>query len=324
MRNWLTLLGLMTISLGPVQAQTAYPTQPIHIIVPWGAGGATDTLARIIADELRKDLSQNVVVENAPGASGTVGAARVARAKPDGHTLLFTTNAIVINGALNDKLPFDVVDDLVPLSIVGTVANMLLVKGDSSYKTVNDYVDAARRDPGSLSYASSGSGTSTHLGVAQFEQLTTTNYLSVPYSSSSAMVQALLGGHVESTWLSGATITGFLTSGQLRALGTASAERSRYSPETPTFKELGIPFISETWFGFLGPAKLPSEVSNLLNTALYKILANPDAQTRMLNANLERVSNTALTVDELRKQIQDEVAQYKRLIVKVSESNTTE
>ena len=301
-------------------ASEAFPVRTMKMVVPWGSGGATDNLARLFADEMQKRLGQPVIVENVPGASGGVGATRVARSKPDGYTLMFTTNALVINEAFSDGKQLSVQRDLLPLALVGYVANMLLVPGDSEYKSVAEYVASAKADPGGLSYASSGPGTSTRLGVMSFENLTQTKLLGVTYPSSSAMIQALLGKHVKSTWLSGATITSLLETGKIRSLGSASEKRSRFAPNVLTFKEQGLDFTSETWFGILMPKNGSVEISQRLNSVVSDILSDPIAKKRLMDANVETLG-APKSIAQLEKEISSELASYKALISKSTVDN---
>ena len=270
-------------------AQETYPTKTIHLVIPWGAGGTTDILGRAIAEDLRIELKQPVVVENQAGASGIIGANRVSKAAADGYTLLFTTNVQVINPAIRKAIPFDAIKDFTSISLIGSTANTLIVKFDSPYKNYNDYVLAAKKDPGGMTYATPGMGTSTQFAAEQFGQLTNSQYTNIPYNSTTAMAQSVIAGDVKSTWLSGQAVSPFVKSNQLRVLGVASEKRSFFLPDVPTFKELGLNgFVSESWWGLFAPANLPQNISDKLISVSMAILGKSNVQDKLKQIGLDR------------------------------------
>jgi len=302
-----------TILTTAVAAEDAYPSRAVRVLAAFGAGGTTDAYARIISKELQGELGQSFVVENVTGASGLVAATRVAKASADAYMLLFTTNAFVISPALRRKMPFDPVKDFTPLAMVVYSPNMLVVKGDSRYKAVSDYLAAAKASPSGLSYASAGFETSTHLVAEQFGQLTGTHNVQVPYNATSAMAQALLAGDVDSIWLSGQAIASFLETGQLRALAVADDRRSRFAPDAPTFEELGYKgFVSGTWNAFFGPANLPGDIANKLARTMERVVMRSQVQEELLRVGADRVRIVAGA--EFENLIPKEIEFYKTLV----------
>ncbi|MFT3719498.1 Bug family tripartite tricarboxylate transporter substrate binding protein [Pseudorhodoferax sp.] len=289
-RAFLAALAAGALLGVPALAQQAYPSKPVRLIIPFGAGGATDVMGRVLAEELRGELGQSIVVENVTGASGIIGAHRVARAPADGYTLLFTTNVQVINPAIR-KVPFDAVKDFTPIALIGYVPNILVVKADAPYRTYQDYVAAAKADPGGITFATPGVGTSTHFAGEQLGYLTGTRYTNVPYNSTTAMAQSVLAGDVKSTWLPGQVAEPYIRAGQLRALGVASEKRSVFLPDTPTFRELGLQgLVSETWWALFAPAGLAAPIAKQLVDAMSNVMSRPAVQEKMRQAGLDRAA----------------------------------
>lgn len=312
-RAFLTTIAASALLATAVQAQDAYPSKTVRLIVPFGAGGATDVVGRVLAEELRADLGQTFVVENLTGASGMIGAARVAKAPADGYTLLFTTNVQVINPAIRKKIPYDAVKDFTPIALVGYAANALVVKSDAPYKTFQEYAAAAKADPGGMSYATPGVGTSTHFAAEQFGQITGTRFNNIPYNTTTAMAQSVLAGDVKSTWLPGQGAAPFVKSGQLRVLGVASEKRSVFLPDSPTFKELGMNnFVSESWWGVFAPSGLPAPVVSKLTATLSAVLAKPAVQEKLLAAGLDRAQPVFGT--EFRTLMTNDIELYKNVV----------
>jgi tripartite-type tricarboxylate transporter receptor subunit TctC len=295
-------------------AQSTYPTKPVRVLVAFGAGGTTDAYARVMASELQHELGQPFVIENVTGGAGLVAATRVAKAPPDGYLLLFTTNVHVIGPALRRKMPFDPDRDFTPLSMVAYSPNMLIVRGDSPFRSLDDFVAAAKTKQGGLSYGSAGFGTSTHLVAEQFAQLIGIRYVHVPYNATSAMTQALLAGDVDSVWISGQATSAFLDSGQLRVIAVADDRRSRFAPNAPTFDELGLKDLASigTWSAFFGPANMPADVESRLSNALKNILARADVVEKLLRVGADRVR--PMEGREMRTLIPKEIALYRDLV----------
>lgn len=311
-RSFLAALTAAALLSTPALAEDAYPNKPIQLIVPFGAGGTTDVIARALADAMGTELGQPIVVQNVSGASGMIGASRTARARADGYTLLFATNVQVINPAIR-KVPYDAVESFTPIALIGHTANVLVVKGDSPFKTWQDYVAAAKATPGHMTYATPGVGTSTQFAAEQLGQLTGTSFTNVPYDSTSAMAQSVLSGNVQSTWLVGQGAEPYVKSGQLRALGIASNSRSPFLPNTPTFAEQGLKgLVSETWWAVYAPAKLPAPITDKLIAAVAHVLAQPTTANKLRQAGLDRPD--VIPGGQLRVLMEKELVMYRDIV----------
>ncbi len=310
------ILALALAATLPAAAQTGvsasgYPSRPIRMVIPFAAGGVTDVLGRILANEMARDWGQPVVVENVTGATAIIGTQQVARAAPDGYTLLVTSNAHTINPALRKSLPFDPVKDFTPITLLAAAPNMLVVRSDSPLKSVADYVAAAKARPGEVNYASSGIGTSLHIAGEQFGQITGTRYNHIPYAASNQSIQAVVAGHTQSSWSAVNSALPFVKDGRLRALAVASDRRTVFAPDVPTFAELGIAGMkSETWLAALAPAGLPQPIAARLDAELLKIMARPDIREKILGLGAEPVGTS---LGAFGTQIADEIAMYKRI-----------
>jgi tripartite-type tricarboxylate transporter receptor subunit TctC len=283
------------------------------VVVPFGVGGVTDVLARLLASEMHKDFGQTVVVANTPGAAGIIGAASVARAAPDGYTILMTSNAHTINPALRKELPFDTVADFTPLVLLAAAPNMLVVRADSEIKSVADYIALGKDKPGEVNFATSGVGTSLHIAGEQFSQITGAKFNHVPYSASNQSIQALLGGDVTSSWSAVNSALPFVKAGRLRALAVATEKRTRFAPDVPTFAELGVQGLkSETWLGTMGPANLPEAIAKKLIDEYSSLILRPDMTERILNLGAEPVGTSGKEFDQL---IRSEIEMYRRIVL---------
>lgn len=296
----------------PAAGAAGYPSRPIKFIVPFAAGGVTDVLARILATEIAKDWGQPVVVENVTGATAMIGTQQVARAAPDGYTVLVTSNAHTINPALRKNMTFDAVKDFTPITLLAASPNMLIVRSDSPIKSVADYVAAAKAKPGEVSYASSGIGTSLHIAGEQFGQITGTRYNHIPYAASNQSIQAVLAGHTQSSWSAVNSASPFVKDGRLRALAVANEKRTVFAPDVPTFAEQGVQGMkSETWLAALGPAGMPPAIAARLDGQFQKLMARPDVRDRILGLGAEPVGTS---LERFGAQIRDEIDMYKRVV----------
>ncbi len=271
-----SLLGT-AFAAAPAKAAT-YPERPVRIIVGFAAGGFTDVLARLIAQKLTVALGQPVVVENKAGATGTIGADTVAKSAPDGHTLLlahFGSNAVA--PALFQKLPYDVLKDFTPIVRVATTPVLLTVHPSVPVNDVKGFIAHAKKNPGALSFASSGKGTAQHLAAVEFMQETGTQMVHVPYQGSGAAMTDLLAGMVQLNFESPPNALPHIKAGKLKALGITSLKRSPLLPDVPTLDEAGLPkFEMNQWFAVMGPANLPKEVTLRLNKEINDILKAPE------------------------------------------------
>jgi len=291
----LKLLAIATftaLALG-AQAQT-YPSKPIRLICPFPPGGAVDIASRALAHELTQSLGQPVTVDNRPGAGGNIGAEITAKSAPDGYTLLMTTSGIMaINPALYSKVPFDALKDFTPVSLVVSLNNVLVVNPGLPYKSVKDVIAAAKANPGKLTYASSGNGTSIHLSGELFKSMTGVDMLHIPYKGSAPAVTDLLAGQVNMMFDNIPSSLPHIRAGKLRALAVTGAKRSPLLPDVPTIAEAGVPgYESYVWFGVVAPAGTPGSIVQRLNAAIAKAAAAPAFHSRLVEQGYDIVTST--------------------------------
>ena len=296
---------------GSAMAQ-AWPSRPISLIVPFPAGGTTDVLARAVGQELSKSLGQPVLVESKPGAGATLGADFVAKAKPDGYTLLMGAVHHTIATSAYKKLPYDFQKDLLPVTIVALVPNLLVVNPAVPARNVSELLALAKASPGKLSYGSAGNGTAHHLIGAQFESMAGVQLLHVPYKGSGPLVTDLLGGQITMSFDTITPVLSHIRAGKLRALAVTTNKRSPALPEVPTLDESGLKgFNLGTWFGVLAPAGTPKDLVSRLNTELVKIIHSPEFKKRMDDIGAEPVGNTP---EQMAQQIRDDTERFAKLV----------
>jgi tripartite-type tricarboxylate transporter receptor subunit TctC len=277
------------------QAATAngYPTKSIRIIVPQSAGGSTDLAARIVTQRLGDALGQPIVVDNRPGAGSLNGTETVAKAPPDGYTLLAVAASFTINPSLHEHLPFDPIRDFAPVTRFVALPHILVVHPSLPVKSVKELIALAKAKPGELNYASSGVATSTHLAAELFKHMTGTEMVQVPFKGGAPGVVGLLSGQVQLYFATISTALPHVKAGKLRALAVTTAKRSVVAPEYPTIAEAGVPgYEHASWVGLLAPAKTPAAIVNRLNAESVKIVANPEVKTLFLRDGLEPVGDT--------------------------------
>jgi tripartite-type tricarboxylate transporter receptor subunit TctC len=295
-RAALVLLAIIAC-LGAMRAsgQSAYPAKPITMVVPFGAGGALDLIARVLADGLRNELGQPVIVDNRPGASGLIAMRYAANAAPDGYTIILSSESNHILLPLLDKsFPLDVTKDFVPVSLSGQFQHTLIVKKDMPVGTVLELVSYLRQHPGKLSFGSSGVGTQAHIAGEYLSLLTESKMVHVPYRSSPAALNDLLAGNLDVNFQSMPAVRSYIGSPLIKILAVLSAKRLPELPDTPTMIEAGFPdFQLSSWMGIFGPAGLPPEIRERLAGALVKIGKIPELQTRIRNAGTEPVGSDA-------------------------------
>lgn len=274
-----TLLATAASALALGSAQAAYPDKPVRIVVGFSAGGTTDVIARLMAKELTESLGQSFVVENKPGAGSNIATEQVLRAAPDGYTLLFVAVTSAINQTLYKNITFDLTRDFTPVALGVKVPNILVVNPQVPVKSVQELVDYAKKNPGKLAFASSGSGTSIHMAGELFKMQAGIDVLHIPYKGSAPAVTDLIGGQVQFMFDNMPSAWPHAQSGKLRALAVTTTERSRSAPDVPTMKEAGFPdFDVSSWFGLIAPADTPPQVIDTLNAAMVKALDKPDVQ----------------------------------------------
>jgi tripartite-type tricarboxylate transporter receptor subunit TctC len=288
-----TLLFLpLALAAVATQAQT-YPNRAVRLVVPYVPGGGTDFTARVIAPKLSEALGQQVVVENRPGGGTNIGSDLVARAAPDGYTLLMAGAANAINMSLYDKPPYDTLRDFAPVSLSVKGANVLLVHPSLPVKSLKELLALARAQPGKLNYASSGIGSANHMAGELLKLVAKVNITHVPYKGNAPALTDLIGGHVEILISGVPAVIGQIKNGRVRAIAIASLKRFPALPETPTIDESGLRgFEATTWFGVMAPVKTPREIVNRLNTDLARIVAAPDVRERFIGDGVEPVGGS--------------------------------
>jgi tripartite-type tricarboxylate transporter receptor subunit TctC len=279
MRHFAALLVLAiaaTIGALPCKADD-YPSRPVRIIVPFGAGGPTDVYTRAIAEELRKALHQTFVMENKPGAGTTIGTDYVAKAAPDGYTLLMVSGTQTVNETLYTKKPYHLMHDLVPIAPLIDSDLVLVVHPSVPAKSVKELLALARAKPGTLNFGSSGPGSNYHMAAELLKHLTGINIVHVPYKGSTGMRTDILSGQIQMLFDSVPTMAPLIKAGKVRALGTSGVTRSPILPDVPTIAEAGVPgFQATLWVGFMAPAGTPQPIVDKLNAEITKIVSRPD------------------------------------------------
>jgi tripartite-type tricarboxylate transporter receptor subunit TctC len=283
-------LGLLA---GGAQAQT-YPSKPIRLVVPFPPGGTTDILARTVGQKMTENWGQPVVIDNRPGAGGNIGSDLVAKAAPDGYTLLMATiSTHAINVSLYKNLPFDSVRDFAPVSRIGTLPNILIVHPSVPVKSVKELIELAKSKPGELNFASSGVGTSLHLSGELFNSMAGVKLVHVPYKGSSPALADLLGGQVKIMFDNLPSALPHVKAGKLKPLAVTSAKRATVLPEVPTVMESGLPgFEVTSWFAIFVPAKTPTEIVAKLNGEIVKILNSGDVKEKLAQIGVDPAPTT--------------------------------
>jgi len=311
-RAWCFLLAVLLAV--PAAAQT-YPTRPVRIVVGFPPGGGVDINARLLAPRLSEYLGQPFVVENRPGAGTNIANELVAKAPPDGYTLLLNSSAVAINMSLYANLPYDSLRDFAPVSQFSESPNVLVVNPKLAVANVKDLVAMARAAPGKLNYSSAGVGTTQHLAAELFKLRTKTSIAHIPYKGSAPSLTALIAGEVELSFANILAINQQVRAGRLRALAIAAAKRDPQLPEVATMKEAGVEGVEvAVWFGVFAPAATPKDVVQTLTNAVIRATRDPDMRKRLQEQGAEPVGSTA---EEFGRFMRDEVARWAE-VVKVS------
>lgn len=275
----------------PVQAQ--YPERPIKIIVPFGPGGFTDVAARILQKELAPAFGQAIIIENKPGAGSTIGTTEVAKAKPDGYTLVMISTAHVISPHLYKQMPYDALKDFSPVMKLAEGPYVLAIHPSLPVKNVQELIALAKASPGKIDYASSGNGSAQHLVGALFEKMAGADMNHVPYKGSNQAMNDVLGGQVKVTFAGVPNVLPNIANGKLKALGVSTSKRYSDMPDVPTIAEAGVPGYDATiWLGILAPPGTPREVVQKINAEITKVLSTPESRKLMASAGVDVATST--------------------------------
>ena len=306
------LIGLALACAAAAAAAQTYPLRPIRLLVGFTPGGGVDINARMLAGKLAEILGQSVIVENRPGAGTNIANELVAKAAPDGYTLLINTAAVAINMALYKNVPFDTLRDFAPVSVFSESQNIMVTGAAKPYRSAAEVVAAARARPGALTYGSAGSGSTQHLAGELFKQQTRTELLHVPYKGSAPASTALISGEVDLLFINVPAILPQVKAGRLRALAAAGAKRSALMPEVPTLREAGINGVEVVvWYGVLAPSGTPRHIVTLLAAAIAKAARSPDIRQKLQEQGAEPVGNTP---EEFTDLLREEVVRWRTVI----------
>jgi len=306
--------GFAALALAqPAAAQSEYPNKTVRLVVPFAPGGSTDTLARIMAEQLQGELGQTVIVENKPGAGGNIGGDLVAKSPADGYTVLVSAaGMIVINPSLYASMPYDPLTDLAPVTLLASEHSLMAVPASLPIKSVKDLIAYAKSKPKDVSYGSPGNGTPAHLGGELFNQLAGTTLAHIPYKGSGPAINDLIAGQTTMMVDNMPALLPHVQSGRLRAIAVASEKRVATVPDVPTAIESGLKgYVITAWKGLMVPAGTPRAVIDKLHAAAVKVLAKPDVRKRLLDLGAEPAGTTP---EQYAKQIKAETASWAALV----------
>ena len=309
------LFALGIVALGGHSAGAQYyPTHQIRIVVPFTPGGSNDVLGRIIAQKLTDAWGRPVIVENRTGAAGSIGAEMVAKAAPDGYTLLVAANNILaINPSMKEGTPFDPVKDFTPISLIGAVPILLAINPSLSVNSVPELISYAKAKPGELTFGSSGPGSPQHLAAELFISLAGVQMQHVPYRGTAPALTDLMSGQINLTFGAVNSMIPFVKDGKLKALGVTTRERLSYLPDVPSIGETLPNYDTDIWIAFMAPAKTPKDIVTKLQSEIYKIFADPVVREQLALQGIEPRTSTA---EELTTLISDDLARWKTIIAR--------
>jgi tripartite-type tricarboxylate transporter receptor subunit TctC len=307
------LLGCIGVALAANAAHAQdYPNRPIRFIVPQSAGGSTDKVARVVAQELTEVFGQTVVVDNRPGSGSLNGTELAARATPDGYTLLVVAASLSISPAVRKKLPFDVIRDFTPITQLVDLQHLLVVHPSVPANSVKDVIALAKAKPGELNYASSGIATSTHMAAELFRYMTKTNMTHVPYKGGGPGITAMIAGQCHLYFATISTALPHVRAGKLRGLGVTGAKRSVAAPDLPTVAEAGVPgYVHSSWIGMAAPARTPQPVLARLHAESVRIVQSPRIKSLFLKDGLESLGNTS---QEFAADLKQEIEKWQKVV----------
>ncbi|KRB68043.1 Bug family tripartite tricarboxylate transporter substrate binding protein [Noviherbaspirillum sp. Root189] len=304
--------ALVTFAAPVAQAQSAYPSKPITLIVPFPPGGPTDLVARVLAQKMGEQMGQQIIVDNRGGANGNIGSGLVAKAPADGYTVLYNTSSIVLSPALYKSLSYDVQRDLMPVALTATVPLALVVNPSLPVNNVKEFIDYAKANPGKLSYGSAGSGNITHLGAFQFLQANGIDAVHVPYKGSAPADADLVGGQIQFMTDTINSVASFVRDKRMRLLAVTTPKRIPIFPDTPTVAESGLPgFEVSAWQGLMVPAKTPEPIIKRINSELMKALQSPDVQKKLAAQGAIPLGSTP---EEYGAYMKSELARWSKIV----------
>jgi tripartite-type tricarboxylate transporter receptor subunit TctC len=291
--------------------QSNYPAKPVRIVVPSSAGGGTDIIARIVAPKLTQALGQQVVIDNRPGAGTMIGGELVAKAPPDGYTLLMCVSTLATNPVIYRKVPYNALTDFVPITLVLTASNILVVHPSLPARTVKELIAFAKARPGQINFGSAGLGTNPHLSMELFLSMTGLKMVHVPYKGSAPAIIDLLAGHVVVMTATALTGIPHVRGGRLRALGVTGAKRTAAAPDVPTIAEAGVAgYEAVQWYGMVAPANTPREVITRLNREMVSIIGMPDVKDKFAADGADPASTTP---EEFGRYIKSETEKWQKV-----------
>ncbi|MDO8718180.1 MAG: tripartite tricarboxylate transporter substrate binding protein [Polaromonas sp.] len=309
----LSMLASLAAGLVSPAAAADFPTRPITLLAPFAAGGTVDIVARIVGLRLGQELGQSVIVENRGGAGGTIGAGMLARAAPDGHTLMITHQGLAFNVALYDKLPYDTVKDIMPLANIGMTPNVLVVTNSLPVKTLDDFLGYAKTKP--VNYGSGGHGSAGHLPMEVLQSMTGAKLQHVPYKGSGPALNDLMSGQIQAMLLTIPAVMPHIQGNRVRAIATSGQKRTPALPNLPTMDEAGIKgFDYSPWYGFFAPAGTPPDVVQKLHTAINKVLTDPEIVSKL---GLQGLEVQAMPREQFGQIVTSDIAKWGKIIKKL-------
>ena len=307
-------VALLCMAASSASLAQGYPNKPIRLIVPFPAGGATDLFARTLGQKMGEKLGTQLIIDNKPGAGGAIGSDQAAKAAPDGYTLLLaTTSTHSIGPAVMQKLPYDTVRDFTPIGHVGDAPSIMLVPVTSPAKTVREWIDYAKKNPGKLNYASSGNGTIVQLTAELFKAQAGVFVTHIPYKGTALAIPDLISGKIDVLFDSLPTGMPHVRDGRLRALGVTTLKRSPLAPELPPIADTLPGYESNTWFGFYGPKNLPADIVARVNKAANEAIADPEVKDKLARLGIEPAA--AGTPEQFAKMVAADAAKWKKIVV---------
>ena len=306
-----TCVGLaLLLAAGGVHAQQSYPIKPIRLIVPFPPGGGTDIMARVLAQKLSEAYGQTIVVDNRPGGGGTIGTETVVRANPDGYTMIVVSGSFATNAAVY-KLPYDSVNDIAPVSLIGETGNLIALHPALPVKSMNELIAADKAAPGKLNYGSTGTGGFTHLITELFNQMAGTKLTHVPYKGIGPALNDLLGGQIQMLFGSLPSTIPLVKQNRLRGIGVTAAKRNNAIPDIPAIAEAVPGYEAVLWYGVWGPKRLPKDIVTLWNTEIRKTLKQPDMRERLAGEGLDPSDSPPERFSEV---VRRDVAKWQKVV----------